>query len=318
MTDAPQHAARPAQRWIVSAADADQRLDVFLRRVVPTLGRHALLRLLQTDPGALRVDGRRPAKGLRLRAGQCVELSAAAAQATPLAQPELPLKVIALTDRWLVVDKPAGMPTHPLRPGETGTVANALLARFPECGCASPQPREAGLVHRLDLGTSGVLVAARDAATYASLRACFSRHAVTKRYLALVTAPLAQATVITFDLEPFPGDRRRMRAVATDSPGALPARTSVRPLVALGAWTLVEATTCSGARHQIRAHLAALGHPLAGDVLYGGATLPGLAGPLLHAESIAWDEVQYRAPLPPAWRALLLGLPGADAQPLPL
>lgn len=307
----------PPLRWIVGPERADQRLDHFLREHLPALGRHALRRLLQADREALRVDGRRPALGLRLRAGQCVELSEAAARPTPAAQPELPLVVIATTERWVVIDKPPGMPTHPLRPLETGTVANALLARFPECAGASAYGREAGLVHRLDSGTSGVLVAARDRATYEALRAHFTRHAVTKGYLALVAGALAQETTITLAIASLPSDRRRVQTVATGGTEGRPARTEVRPLARLGGWTLVQATTCSGARHQIRVHLAALGHPLAGDVLYGGAPLAGLTGPLLHAQSIAWDDVRYEALLPRAWRALLLQLPGASDDRLP-
>ncbi|MBK8479711.1 MAG: RluA family pseudouridine synthase [Proteobacteria bacterium] len=305
------------RRWVVGPECDGQRLDCFLRQQLPTLGRHALRRLLREDPRALRVDGRRPAPGLRLRAGQAVELRELAALAAPVPQPELTLSVVATTARWIVIDKPPGMPSHPLRPGETGTVANALVARFPECALVGAQGREAGLVHRLDGGTSGVLVAARDAATYEALRARFTRRAVTKRYLALVGGALGQATNVTLAIEALPGDRRRVRATAIAAGPGRPARTAVQPLARLGQWTLVRATTCSGARHQIRAHLAAIGHPLAGDELYGGGRLLGLGGPLLHAESVAWDDYLYRALLPPAWRELLLELPGARDAALP-
>ncbi len=119
------------------------------------------------------VDGARARKGDRVAAGARVTLReqpAVGDALAPAAQPELPLDVLHLDATLVAVCKPAGPPSHPLRAGETGTLANALVARFPECAGAGRDPREAGLVHRLDRGTSGVLVAARDPGTWQSLR----------------------------------------------------------------------------------------------------------------------------------------------------
>src|SRR5262249_47041906 len=153
----------------------------------------------------------------------------------PVAQPELPL-VVLLEDRDLVaLSKPAGMPTHPLRQGERGTLANALVARFPECARAGAQLREGGFVHRLDAGTSGVVVAARNHAAWVELRAAFREGRVSKRYLAITGGrPRTQAGAINAPLA------SRGRRAVVDA-GGRSARTEWRLVEQLPTgWSLLE------------------------------------------------------------------------------
>jgi 23S rRNA pseudouridine1911/1915/1917 synthase len=148
--------------FIAGAADAGARVDLFGAREAGC-SRGEARRLI--DDGQVKVDGRRARKGLLLAQGARVELLAEPAisdeQRRPVPQPELPLELVWQDEAVLAMVKPIGMPSHPLRPGERGTLANALAARHPECAAASEDPREGGLAHRLDADTSGVILAAR-------------------------------------------------------------------------------------------------------------------------------------------------------------
>jgi 23S rRNA pseudouridine1911/1915/1917 synthase len=289
---------------LVTDEETGQRLDQVLCRRFPALARGAVKRLLAR--GQVRVDGRPQPPGTRLRAGQKLELELPREDEQPVPQPELPLEVLRVTPGWVALAKPPGMPSHPLLPGETGTLANALLARFPECATASPKVREGGLVHRLDGSTSGVILAARDGASYRELRERFASGQVRKRYLALCAGALEGTGTIDAPLRAVPGDPRRVQ-VATEGAAAQAARSDYRALQRSGGFTLVEVEAHTGRRHQVRVHLARLGHPLAGDALYGGPAIEGLVGALLHAAELELGDAAdpIRAPLPVAWGALL-------------
>ncbi len=300
----------------VAADEAGLRLDQLVRRRLPGLSRRSLARLLEARQ--ILVDGRRGDKGERLRAGQQVVVAPGARSERPVPQPELELDVLAVLPDLVAVNKAAGPPCHPLVPGETETVANALLARFPECADASPLAREGGLVHRLDASTSGVLLAARTPEAYGRLRGRFSAGQVQKRYLALVSGAVAGPGVVELALRTMPGDQRRMAVLEGITAEGQAARTEYRPLERLasttsGHVTLVEITCSSGRRHQVRVHLAHAGHPLVGDLLYGGPALAGLEGAFLHASRLAVpaEGLDLGAPLPGERAALLARLGSA-------
>ena len=269
---------------IVSKEQAGTRLDHFLHELYPEISVNGWRRALAG--GRVRVDGRVAAKGLILGAGQKVvfpvglleELSPAgpAAEAGPLA-------VLYRDADLLAVDKPAGCYTHPLRPGETGTLVNRLLHHFPGMveveGFGLLQP---GLLNRLDFATSGIVLAACNNAAWQRFRAAFAVGQVGKEYLGLVGGRLDRKLSISAELTHDPHDSRKMAVAAETSAGrgSYPARTEVEPLRFLADYdlTLVRLEMRTGVMHQLRVHLAQAGYPLAGDRLYGGRPLPEIPG----------------------------------------
>ena len=229
-------------------------------------------------------------------------------------QPDLPIRIVHADAFVVVADKPAGMPSHPLKPGEKGTAANALVGRFPELASVGPQLREGGLVHRLDTDTSGLLLAARTEAAYAMLRAQFTARSVEKGYLALAQGEIHAGGEIAL---PLAHDGPRMTAISdpeyAEAHGARPAVTRFTPVERRGGFTLLDIEIPTGVMHQIRAHLAFIGHPLAGDSLYGGPLLPGLDRHFLHASRLAFahpdgSRARFESPLPPDLSAALAAL----------
>jgi len=301
----------------VNPDDDGLRLDQFVCLRIPGISRGSVRRLL--DRRQVLVEGRFQPKGTRLCAGQQVLVASIARTERPVPQPELPLDILSVTPEFVVLDKPAGMPCYPLVPGETDTVANALVARFPECAEASSQPREGGLVHRLDWSTSGVLVAARSKQAYGRLRGAFSGGRVNKHYMALVQGLVQEPGQVVSQLQTVPGDRTRMRVV---DPHAVVAgrfaESRFWPLERLERHTTVHVVCSTGLRHQVRVHLAHAGFPLAGDEHYGGTAVEGNEGALLHAAKLMLldDGSTFEAPLPAHRRQVLTRL-GATILALP-
>jgi 23S rRNA pseudouridine1911/1915/1917 synthase len=290
----------------VDAAHAGHRLDEFLAARL-AIGRRAAVRLA----ARARVDGRRSRKGDRLRDGQVVCVPADDA-GVPHADADL--TVVRVLPDVLVIDKPVGLPSVGLRGAGGDSVAARVAARDPGCAHVG-RDGECGLVHRLDTGTSGVLLAARSDDAYRALRAQFRAHAVEKEYLALVAGVVRGPARIDTPIGQHHATRRRMRAVPDPERArryaTRDASTDVVPERVVGRATLVRARTSTGARHQIRVHLASIGHPLLGDPLYGGEHADALPAFLLHACRIAWREpgsgvaaVDEVAP-PAEWEALL-------------
>ncbi|MFH0902464.1 MAG: RluA family pseudouridine synthase, partial [Pseudomonadota bacterium] len=272
------------------------RADLFLAKTFPGRGRRLLATLFAA--GKVRVNGKTARKGQLLVRGdvvQLVETPPGETELRPLPQPELPLEVVFVDESLVAVSKPPEMPSHPLRPAEINTLANSLVARFPETATVGHDPREAGLANRLDRGTSGILVAARDPSTWLALRTLFRNHQVTKEYLALVFGEVTDSGTIEAPLTR--DSRHRGRAVvltATESSPergpALPATTSYRPEAGAHGFTLLRCLTTTGRMHQVRAHLAHVGFPIVGDLLYGqgapGANQLPVVGHFLHAASL--------------------------------
>jgi 23S rRNA pseudouridine1911/1915/1917 synthase len=282
----------------VPPGDDQERLDRFVARETGC-ARSEARRLI--DAGLVRVGGRRARKGELLPAGATVELleePAVTPEARrPVPQPELPLTTLLVDEALVAMVKPFGMPSHPLEPGERDTLANALAARFPECAAASPDPREGGLAHRLDSATSGVILAARTPGDWHKLRQAFSRGEVHKTYLALVTGRPPASGQIDMPLH------HAGRVVKPIPHGELNARTRFQLLKQGESLALLRVETETGRMHQVRAHLAFLGHPLQGDPLYGGP--PAEGGHFLHAAEIRFPhprsgvETLVKARLPP-------------------
>ena len=238
------------------------------------------------------------------------------APAVPQAEPELPLAIVYEDDDLLIIDKPAGQVVHPAPGHDSGTLVNALLGRGAELapgGIAGVQ--RPGIVHRLDRDTSGLLMVARTDAAQASLQAQLKARRVKKTYLALVHGSVAAAVGrIEAPVGRDPGRRTRMAV----TPNGRASVTGYRVRERFAGWTLLELDLVTGRTHQIRVHLEAIGHPVAGDPLYGTGTSrrgpAGLERLFLHSWRLELTSpstgrlIRAEAPLPEPLEQVLAGL----------
>jgi 23S rRNA pseudouridine1911/1915/1917 synthase len=272
------------------------RLDKATVELAKGLSRAKVKRAI--DAGEVRVNGKRRPKGAIVAKGDVIAIEGVSASAgddeAAVPEPDAPLDVRFASETVVVVDKPAGQPTAPLRPGETGTLANALVGKHPELAGLGYSPREPGLLHRLDTDTSGLVVVARTADAFETLKVALKEGRMQKSYLLLCKEEgLPDEGTIAFPLASHPKDQRRVlacvhpRDVMRYAPR--PAATEYRVLKRAGEWALVEALVSRALRHQIRSHFAAIEHPLVGDVLYGGPVIEGLGRHALHASRVAYD-----------------------------
>jgi 23S rRNA pseudouridine1911/1915/1917 synthase len=273
--------------------------------------------------GGVLVDGRAARPSLRLKAGQSVSVRLPAPRPAEPAAEDIPITVVHEDRHLLVVDKPAGLVVHPGAGRASGTLVNALLHRVRDLSGIGGVLRP-GIVHRLDRGTSGLLVVAKDDATHLALSRQFSGRTVEKEYLAVVLGvPRAREGAIDAPIGRDPVHRQRMSVRA---PRGRTARSTYRVVEALDGAALLRVRIATGRTHQIRVHLAALGHPVAGDATYGGrrspasrrpearAALEALARPALHAARLAFthpatgERLSFESPLPADLQDLLAAL----------
>ncbi len=305
------------EEYVVPAALDGARLDKAAAALATGLSVARVKRAI--DEGHVRVDGRRRAKGAPVATGEKItiargEIAAPDAPCTP--EPDAPLVLRFESDTVLVADKRAGQPTAPLRAGERGSLANALVGRFPELAGVGYGPREPGILHRLDIGTSGLVVVARTAAAFVTLREALKSGRLVKKYcLVCESDGLPDEGTIAHPIANHPKDQRRViacihpRDIMRYSPRE--ATTRFRVLRRGTQYALVEASAAKALRHQIRVHFAAIDHPLVGDVLYG-STVPMVDGRhALHASFVAFDgegavpRFAVESPLPPEIEALV-------------
>jgi len=297
---------------IVEPGAAGRRLDLWLAAKLPGVSRTRLQALVAE--GHVSVDGRAVKASTRLKAGQRVVVDVPPPPPETLIAERLPLNVIYEDADVLVLDKPARLVVHPGAGQRTGTLAHALLAHAPSTAGVGG-PRRPGIVHRLDKGTSGLLVVAKSPRAYAGLTEQLARRQVTRRYLALVHGEVRQAEG-TIDA-PMGRDPRHRTRMAVLPPGkGKRAVTRFRVLERLKGFTYLEAQLETGRTHQIRVHLASLGHPVMGDATYRlrstpritdpalAALVDGLDGVALHAASLAFTHpvtgarLEFASPLP--------------------
>ncbi len=292
--------------FIVPEALDGERID---RAVALLTGRSRSEVAVLVAEGAVMVDGQvAHTRAHRLHAGAVVlvdlaELPERGVQA-PVADPDVELVVVHQDDDVIVIDKPPGLVVHPGAGQGSGTLAAGVLARFPEVAVVG-DPLRPGIVHRLDKDTSGLLVVARSPRAYDSLVAQLARHTVTRVYLALVWGhPEPPTGVIDAPIGRDRGDPTRM-AVRTDGREARTHFEVLDTFADPAPVALVECRLETGRTHQIRVHLAAIGHPVVGDDRYGGARARLVAPRVfLHARQLAFShpglghEVTYESPLP--------------------
>ena len=266
--------------------------------------------------GLVTVDGQARAKSHRLLGGESLSVDL---PEEAVLRPEGPPVPIRFEDSHLaVVDKPAGVPTHPTQARRTGTLVNRLIGMGMSLSGLGG-PLRPGIVHRLDVGTSGLMIVAKTDEAHTALAAMMKRHAVERRYLALVRGVVANDA---FSVD-APLGRRADRIVIDQTEGR-DAETAFVVRRRLTGATLLDAAPRTGRTHQIRVHLAAIGHPILGDRAYGGAgdlaRAIGLDRPFLHSWRIAFDHpltgerIEREEPLPPDL-ATALERAGAELRP---
>ncbi len=280
---------------MVDASSHGERLDRALAQLVPEFSRSYLQQLIEA--GAVRLQGRAATKpSQRVRAGEGGEIELRPTPQSQAFQPEaIPLSVVYEDEHLLVVHKPAGLVVHPAPGNWSGTLLNALLARD---AAARALPR-AGIVHRLDKDTSGLMVVARTRTAMDRLVESIAARTVSRRYLALAHRPWEgpQERRVEAAIGRDPRNRLRMAVVDLQRHPGKPAATRFRLLQQAEQGCALLCTLETGRTHQIRVHLAHLGHPLVADPLYGGAPGAGLARQALHAFQLAFAHPVTGAPL---------------------
>ena len=286
----------------VEAALAGLRLDQALAKLLPGESRSRLARLV--EDGSVLVDGARARPADRLRGGERLEVTLAPRPEEAAFRPEdIALEVLHEDEDVLVVAKPAGLVVHPGSGNWAGTMLNALLHRVP---VLKSLPR-AGIVHRLDKETSGLLVVARNEAAMQDLVRQLQARTVKRTYLAIARGAVPGEGTVEAPIGRHPTQRTRMAVVR----GGKPAVTHYRVRERFPAHTLVECELETGRTHQIRVHMASIGHPLEGVPVYGGRGARRLPRQALHAWKLAFVHprtgrtVRFTAPPPPDFEALL-------------
>jgi 23S rRNA pseudouridine1911/1915/1917 synthase len=305
--------------------DDAPRLDLLVAERLD-ISRNQAATLIAT--GRVLVEGRRERASYRARTGERIDVDVPPPDARSILGEAIPLSVVFEDADVLVVDKPAGMVVHPAPGNWTGTLVNALKGRGTTLSGGSDESRE-GIVHRLDKETSGLLLVAKSDRAHRVLGAALQARQIVRRYAVLTWGHLTQDRItIEKPIGRDPRDRKRMAVVTTGRP----ARTDLTRLARFDSVDLLRAHLHSGRTHQIRVHVASIGHPVVGDDTYGGGGGRKLVGlpPRRHFLHAAWlifrhpvsgETVDLRSPLPEELRGALAAVAGSNlsaADPDPL
>jgi 23S rRNA pseudouridine1911/1915/1917 synthase len=295
----------PDVKLTIPVEMAGLRLDQALARLLPQESRSRLARLI--GEGHVRVDGRTVSGSQKMKSGEAVEVALVPREIEGAYRAEeIALAIVHEDDDVLVIDKPAGLVVHPGSGNWAGTMLNALLHHVPAAGNL---PR-AGIVHRLDKDTSGLLVVAKSEPAQIALVRQLQARTMKRTYVALARGMIAGPGKVDSPIGRHPVHRTRMAIV----PDGKPAITHYRVRERFPGHTLLECRLETGRTHQIRVHLASIGHPLEGDAVYAGRGPRIFPRQALHAWKLAFrhprnaEEVGFESPLPADLQALLAGL----------
>ena len=302
------------ETFCFTAQESGERIDALLARMVPGLSRSAAQHLL--DDGCVEAAGRPVKKNYRVAAGDCISVLLPEIGEVPLVAQELPLDVVYEDGDLIVVNKPRGMVVHPAPGHPDGTLVNALLWHCGDSLSGIGGERRPGIVHRIDKDTSGLLVVAKNDFAHQFLSAQLSDHSLCRQYEAVVHGGFRELSgTVDAPIGRHPTDRKRMAVTEKNS---RPAVTHWQVIEVYRGYTHVQCRLETGRTHQIRVHMASIGHPLLGDGVYGAPSPErGLAGQCLHARRLRFvhprtgEPVELETPLPDYFREVLSRLPRA-------
>ncbi len=285
---------------------AGVRLDAFLS-ADGALTRSQAARLIAE--GRVRVNGKPAAKSARLSGGETVTVDVPQLRETALSPQDIPLDVVYEDDDVIVVNKPTGLVVHPAPGHPDGTLVNALLHHCGDSLSGIGGEKRPGIVHRIDRDTSGLIIAAKNDAAHLALSAQLKDHSLSRTYECLVTGNMKQDSgTVDAPIGRSSADRKKMAVVPTG-------RRAVTHWEVVARYPGVTHLRCrleTGRTHQIRVHMAYIGHPILGDTVYGAKKpVPGLTGQCLHATGLRFvhprtgEPVELHCPLPPEFTAML-------------
>ena len=295
-------------RLTLTADRAGERLDAFLARVVPDLTRSAAQRLL--EEGNVTLSGRPGKKNDRTAPGDSLEVVLPDPEPVDVRPQNIPLDVVYEDGDVIVVNKPVGMVVHPAPGHPDGTLVNALLCHCGDSLSGINGELRPGIVHRIDRDTSGLIIAAKNDRAHLALAAQLQDHTLARVYEAVAVGGFRENSgTVDAPIGRHPVDRKKM---TVDRKNGRPAVTHWSVLGRYPGYTHLECRLETGRTHQIRVHMASIGHPLLGDTVYGAKKpWPGLAGQCLHARKLRFvhpstgQPVELECPLPPWFEQVL-------------
>lgn len=289
----------------------NMRADRFLTEALPDMSRSRIQQLIAD--GAVTVGGKAIKSSRKLNSGEVLSVEVPEAAETEILPENIPLDILYEDDDLLIVNKPKGMTVHPAPGHPDGTLVNAVMYHCGDSLSGINGELRPGIVHRIDKNTTGSLVICKNDAAHRDIASQLETHSITRRYRGIVNGNIREDEgIITGNIGRDPRDRKRMAIVLQ---GGKPAVTHFKVLERFGNYTYCEFVLETGRTHQIRVHMASIGHPLLGDDVYGPKKSPfALEGQTLHAMVLGFRHprtgqyVEYTAPLPPYFEKLLVNL----------
>ena len=301
------------EEYFVTEETAGDRIDKFLAEQYENLSRSFLQKLLKS--GEVMVDGRPVKASYKVAEGDLISFEVPEAVEPEIVPEDIPLDILYEDHDVILVNKPKGMVVHPAAGHYTGTLVNALMFHCKEDLSGINGVLRPGIVHRIDMDTTGVIIACKNDLAHNSIAAQLKEHSITRRYQAIVHGALKDDEgVIDEPIGRSPKDRKKMAVNYNNGKSAV---TDYKVLTRFKDFTHIECRLETGRTHQIRVHMASIGHPLLGDAVYGPAKCPyKLQGQTLHAGILGFvhprtgEYMEFSAPLPEYFEELLRKLPG--------
>lgn len=290
-------------------SDTDKRIDVFITEMLPERSRSYVQKLLKNN--AVTVNGKDVKANYKIKEGDFVNVEIPQDEELSVEAEDIPLDIIYEDEDILIVNKPKDMVVHPAAGHYSGTLVNAVMNHCRDNLSGINGVLRPGIVHRIDKDTTGALIVCKNDRAHRSLAAQLEVHSISRKYIAIVHGHFKESEfTITTTIGRHPNDRKKMAINVKNGKNAV---TDVKVLKELKGYSLIECTLHTGRTHQIRVHMASVGHPVLGDEVYGPKKCPikGLQGQCLHAYLIGFihpstgEYAEYTAPLPDYMNELL-------------